>query len=209
MSTTPVRRAPAAAAHRELGARLTVDAGWEIPASYGDTAAEAARLGGTIGVADITAKAKVDVRGDLDAVLAAASDALVARLAPDWAMVFGPPGDEDRLCGILEAAAGPDTMVTDATHLFAGYALAGPAVPDAVARLSGWDLATLPAGGAAGAPLGGARAVVVSRTLDVPCLEVYVAAEFGTYVWETLLQTASGLGGGAVGWDALRGRGWS
>ena len=208
MSTIPLRRSPAAAAHRALGARLSVEAAWEIPASYGDAAAEAARLADSIGVADITAKAKVDVRGDVDAVLASASETL-ARLAPDWAMAFGPPGDEDRLRDALEAAAGPATMVTDATHLFAGYALAGPSVPDAVSRLSGWDLSTLAAGGATGAPLGGARVVIVSRTLDTPCLEVYVAAEFGTYVWETLLQTTSGLGGGAVGWDALRERGWS
>lgn len=209
MTTTPIRRTPATAAHRRLGAAFREEAAWEIAAGYGDAAAEAARLTETVGLTDITARAKVDVRGRIEDVLPAVDGALVARLAPDWAMVFGPPGDEDRVIGALEAVAGPGTMVTDATHLFAGHALAGPLVPDAVARLSGWDLATLSPGHATGAPLGGMRAVVISRTLTFPCLEVYVATEFGHFAWETFLSTVTGLGGGAVGWDMLTSKGWS
>ena len=77
-------------------------------------------------------------------------------------------------------------MVTDATHLFAGYALCGPALPELLARTSGWNPATLAPGAATGAPIADVRAIVVRRDLEVPVLEVYVATELARYVWETL-----------------------
>lgn len=205
MTTTPIRRTPMSRHHERLGASVEIEAGWELPVVYAD---EGAHLQGSVGLADLTPRAKIDVRGSVDGALGATGDALVARIAPDWAMVLDAPGAEEILLPKLEQAAGPDAMVTDATHLFAGFCLAGPQLDDALARLTSWDPSTLAPGRATGAPIGEVRAIVVRRDLAVPMLELYTAAELARYAWETLYEVVERLGGGPVGWRVLRAEGW-
>jgi len=205
----PIRRSPLSRMHADLGAVLEHEAGWELVASYGDEADERARVRDGIGLVDVTARGKVDVRGSLDGVLSAAGDVLTARIADDWALVLAEPGGEEVLVPKLESAAGPGAMVTDVTHLFVGFALAGPALSDVLARLTSWDPSSLATGEATGAPIADVRAAVARRDLEVPILEAYVAAEFARYAWETVLDAVRRAGGGPVGWRALRAEGWS
>ncbi len=195
--------------HAELGVTWDRDAGWELVGNYGDQEGERAMLAEAVAVVDVTPRAKVDVRGVLDGALSVAGDALTARIARDWALVLGEPGGEDVLLPKMEQASGAGSMVTDATHLFAGFALAGPRIPDVLARLASWDAASLPPGEATGAPIADVRAVVVRRNLDVDVLEVFVATEFARYAWETILDAAGRVGGRPAGWRALRAAGWS
>jgi len=184
------------------------EAGWEIPASYGDDAAERAIIRDHVAIADVTARAKVDLRGRLPAVLPLPAATVIARISAEWTVVLGGPDAETRLIGAIEPVAGP-AMVTDVTHLFAGFALAGPGLPGVLERTTSWDPTTLAPGEATGAPIAEVRAVMVRRDLSVPVLEVYVATEFARYVWEALGGVVSGLGGAPVGWQALRAEGWS
>ena len=207
--TAPVRRSPASRAHERLGATFEVEESWSLPVSYGDDEAERAAIRVAVAVADVTPRGKIDVRGDIGAALGSAGGELTARIAPEWALVLTAPGGEDIVRPKLESSAGPHAMVTDATHLFAGYALCGPLLPDLLARTSGWNPATLEPGEATGAPIAGVRSIMVRRDLEVPVLEVYVATELARYVWETLHDVATSLGGRAAGWRALRAEGWS
>jgi glycine cleavage system aminomethyltransferase T len=205
VSAAPIRRTPMSRHHAALGAHLELEAGWEIPAAYeGDRE----HLHTSVGLADLTPRAKIDVRGRIEGPLGVAGDGLVARIAPDWALVLDAPGAEEILLPKLEHAANAGAMVTDATHLFAGFALVGPMLDEALARLTSWDPDTLRPGEATGAPIGEVRAVVARRELGVPLLEVYTATEFGRYAWETFIEVVAGLGGGPVGWNALRAEGW-
>jgi glycine cleavage system aminomethyltransferase T len=108
----------------------------------------------------------------------------------------------------MQADMGASAMVTDVTHLYAGFALAGLSLPDALARLTAWDPWTLDAGEATGAPIADVRAIVVRREASVPLLEVWVAMEFARYAWRSILEVVERLGGEPVGWEALRGQGW-
>jgi glycine cleavage system aminomethyltransferase T len=200
-----VRRTPLSRIHHRLGATVEVEAGWELPVAY---AGEAAHATSSIGLVDLTPRAKIDVRGSLGGALDAAGDAHIAWIAPDWAVVLDAPGAEEILLPKLEQAAGEEAMVTDATHLFAGFGLIGPRLDDALARLTSWDPSTLAPGGATGAPIGEVRAIVARRELSVPMLEVYTATEFARYAWETLHGVVERLGGGPIGWRALRAGGW-
>ncbi len=206
--TEPVRRSPAARLQARLGSVLEREAGWDLPASFGDETAECASIRDAVAICDITARGKIDVRGEPAPVLEAAGEALVARIEPDWAVVLTEPGGEESLLPRLVSAAGPKTMVTDATHLLSAYALAGPRLGDLLARITAWDPSTLAPGAAAGAPIAGVRSIMVRRDLPVPLLEVYVGSEFGRFVWETLLEVVLGLGGRPVGWSGLRAEGW-
>lgn len=205
----PIRRSPLGRSHADLGAVPDREAGWELVAHYGDEAAERATLEEGVGVTDITARGKIDVRGSLEGALSSGGDVLAARIADDWALVLCEPGGEEVLLPKLGSAAGAGAMVTDATHLFVGVALAGPDLPEALARLTSWDPASLAVGGATGAPIGDVRAVVVRRDLPLPVLEAYVATEFARYAWETVLDAVRRAGGSPVGWRALRAEGWS
>ncbi|MBI3647265.1 MAG: hypothetical protein HY240_00645 [Actinobacteria bacterium] len=204
------RRSPIARLSASLGASVETEAGWEIAAHYGDEAAERALLRDLVAVADVTPRGKIDLRGEIDGgVLTAAGEVLTARMWDGWALLLTEPGGEEAVLDRADAAAGPRAMATDVTHLFAGLALAGPKLEDALARLTSWDPSTLAPGSATGASIGDVRAVLVRRDIGIPVLEAYVATEFARYAWETVLGVVRRLGGGPAGWRALRAEGWS
>jgi glycine cleavage system aminomethyltransferase T len=203
-----IRRSPAARLSSRNGAVFVEEAGWEIPASYGNDEGERAAIRERVAIADITARAKIDLRGELPETLPVPQDAIEARISRDWTVVLGAPDTEAALLRTLEPLAGPRTMLTDVTHLFAGMALVGPSLPELIERATSWDLSTLAPGEATGAPIAEVRGLLVRRDLSVPVLEVYVATELGRYVWEALATMVVELGGSPVGWQALRAEGW-
>jgi len=205
---TAIRRSPAAPLSARRGAVFVEEAGWEIPASYGDDEAERRAIRDRVAIADVTARAKVDIRGRIPNALPSPADTILARISAEWAVMLGGPDAEGRLVRAIEPLAGSEAMVTDVTHLFAGFALAGPDLAGVLERTTSWDPATLPPGGAAGAPIVEVRGLMVRRDLPVPVLEVYVATEFARYVWDALSSVVAGLGGAPVGWQALRAEGW-
>ena len=204
----PVRRAPAARLSARRGAVFIEDSGWEIPASYGDDAAERAAIRDRVAIADITARAKVDVRGRFPPGLALPEDSVPARISSEWLLVLAAPGVEAQVLGALEGAAGPDAMVTDVTHLHAAFALLGPDVPAVLERTTSWGPSTLAPGEAAAAPIVEVPAVIVRRDLPIPVVELLVATESARYAWEELSRVVGALRGQPVGWQALRAEGW-
>ena len=201
-------RSPLSAAHARLGGETAIEGGAEFVRSYGDPEAELAIVRDAVGVADVTVRAKIDVRGDVGRTIALFPAGVVARIAEDWAILCSAPGPVDDRVASMQTAAGASTMVTDVTHLFAGFALAGPLVGEAVARLSSWDPATLAPGHATGAPVADVRAIAVRREGTQEVLELYPAMEFARYVWDELIAVVERLGGAPVGWDALHADGW-
>jgi glycine cleavage system aminomethyltransferase T len=203
-----IRRSPAARLSSHRGAVFTEEAGWEIPVSYGDDAAERAVIRDRVAIADVTARAKVDVRGHIPEALPSPADTVLARISAEWVVMLGAPDAEGRLVRAIEPLAGSAAMVTDVTHLFAGFALAGPDLVGVLERTTSWDPMTLAPGEATGAPIVEVRALMVRRDLPVPVLELYVATEYARYVWETLWGVVASMGGAPVGWQALRAEGW-
>ena len=208
MIAQPMRRSPVARSLARAGARFELEAGWEVPASFTDPGEERTLLHGTVGLTDVTSRGKVDLRGAIDDAIEDPGDAFVARLARDWAMLLTEPGGESAALERSERAVGGGAMVTDVTQLFAGFALAGPYVPEVLARLTSWDPATLAPGRATGAPLAGIRAVVVRREGALSVVEAYVGTESARAVWEATADAVARVGGGPVGIDALRVEGW-
>jgi glycine cleavage system aminomethyltransferase T len=204
----PVLRSPLMSLHRANGAMTQVDDGAEVIRSYGDAEAERTLLTGAVGLADVTVRGKIDLRGQIDHLVLPGAGDVVARIAHDWTLLFAPPGPVTGRVNAMAAQAGHDAMVTDVTHLYAGFALGGPALPDAVARLTSWDPATLEPGGATGAPIVDIRAIVVRRETSLQLLEIFVAMEFARYAWRSISDVVERLGGGPVGWDALHEQGW-
>lgn len=207
-TSLPPLRSPLASIHASAGAEVVTEGGAEVIRSYADPDRERAAITDGIGIADITVRAKIDVRGDVDLALSTVPEDVVARIAGNWTMLFSPPGSVTERVASMQAAARTSAMVTDVTHLYAGFALAGPSLPDVLARLTAWDPSTLDTGAATGAPIADVRAIVVRREASVPLLEVWVAMELARYAWRSILEVVERLGGGPVGWEALREKGW-
>ncbi len=204
-----IRRSPAARLASRRGAAFVEEAGWEIPASYGDDAAERAAVRDRVAIADVSARAKVDVRGRLpEALPLPAGRRHRADLAGVGHRVRRAGRRKPRCSERSNPSIGQSAMVTDATHLFAGFALAGPELPAVLERVTSWDPATLAPGEATGAPIVEVRALMIRRDLSaarpgglrrdgVRPIRVRVA-----------LDVVAGLGGAPVGWQALRAEGW-
>lgn len=193
--------------HADLDARTLTTAGWEHVDDYGDVPAERRFLRDSVGIADITARAKVDLRGDIPPTLETTRDSLFARMADDWALVFEQPGAEKVLLPKLTASAGPGVMVSDVTDGYAGFALAGPSTTEVMSRLTPWDADQLRPGRSTAAQIALVR-VIVFRHEVTPVLELYVETPLARYFFETLLSIAQRVGGGPVGWHALHEEGW-
>jgi glycine cleavage system aminomethyltransferase T len=207
-TSLPPLRSPLASMHAAFGSDVTIEGGAEVVRSYGDPDRERSALSGTIGLADITVLSKIDIRGDVDLALSSALEDGVAKIANEWAVVFAAPGSVADRVAAMQAGVGTAAMVTDVTHLYAGFALAGPSLSDALARLTSWDPSGLDVGDATGAPIADVRAIVRRREASVPVMEVWVAMEFARYAWRSVLEVVERLGGEPVGWDALREQGW-
>lgn len=210
----PVARSPVHHLHEQLGATFRREGAFDLPAAYGDPDGERRAIRAGLAVADVSARSKVDLRGPVDDILPrlpSAPDLLRARLSAQWALLLSGPATGDGYLRAAEAAAGVEGMATAATSVYAAFALAGPRVPDLLARLTAFDVASLPAGAAAGTQLARISAILIASPASAPWkgIELVVPSEYGRYVWETLLRAGHTLEARPVGWDALLAEAWS
>jgi glycine cleavage system aminomethyltransferase T len=207
----PVMRSPINAIHHQRGAQLVVADGWEVPRRYRDVERERGAIRDALGLADITARGKIDIRGAVDPALASLphiEDAVTARLSRSWALIMSPAATLAASLELITRAAAKDTMVTDATSIYVGIALLGPRVDDLLLRLIRIDPSALKPGQSVATQVLRVPAILVRRQLPVSVVETYVPSEFGRYVWEALFDTAHPLAPEPVGWDALQAEGW-
>jgi heterotetrameric sarcosine oxidase gamma subunit len=226
-AVAPIRRSPAHRLQAALGARFATEASWEIPVSFGKAEEErsAARLG--VAIVDITARAKVDVRGDLEKALsrlagtpptvrsvvtggAKGSERMhVARLGFRWALVLAEPSVGEGLLAAVDAAIARDEgMVTDVTGMLAGFALAGPKALELLSRLTPLDLVELAPGTCAATRVAEVAGVLVRPPTPGGVVELYVGSEYGRFAWETLRAAGEVLGAVPAGWETLWAEGW-
>ncbi|HEV2013101.1 MAG TPA: hypothetical protein VGR77_04360 [Candidatus Dormibacteraeota bacterium] len=207
----PVMRSSISDHHQQRGAQLTVEDGWEVPRLYQDVERERAAIREGLAIADITARGKIDVRGSVDSALASLPQtrgAALARISRNWALVFTPPAGLAGALTLIESLANRETMVTDATSIYAGIVLLGPRVPDLLSRLITADASRLFPGDCLATQLLRLPAILLRRELPVMAVETYVPSEFARYAWEAIFEAARPLAPEAAGLDALRAEGW-
>jgi aminomethyltransferase len=207
----PVMRSPMNEIHRRLGGELVVQSGWELPRRYQDVGVERQAITNALGIADITARGKIDVRGAVDSSLNALPQtrgATLARISRSWALVLTPATGLTSAIETLTASADQKTMITDATSIYAGIALLGPGVPELLLRLTAIDPSELSPGDAVATQMLRIPTVLFRRELPIIAVEAYVPSEFGRYAWESMFEVAQPLGPEPVGWDALAAEGW-
>jgi glycine cleavage system aminomethyltransferase T len=197
----PPARSPIADAS---GARTELRDGWEVATSFGDPEAERRAVAETVGVADLSHLAKLELQGPLSHELGVGvvrGGAWHLPVTPTRALVVGEPAEVLQ----LRDAPPPGVHALDVTTTFAALALAGPLARETFARFCALDLRE------AVLPLGGFRPGSVARTPGFVLREstdrflVLFGAAYGEYLWEVVLDAANHLGGRAVGVDVVSG----
>ena len=207
----PIMRSPISAHHHKKGATLGIEDAWEVPRHYQDTERERVAIREGLAIADITARGKIDIRGEVDSALVSlpqARAAALARISRSWALVLTPSAGLADGLRMMEGSASRGTMVTDATSIYAGFALLGPRVLDLLSRLITTDPSTLRPGSCLATQVLRLPAILLRRELPLMVVETYLPSEYANYAWEAIFKAGHPLGAEPAGLDALRAEGW-
>jgi sarcosine oxidase subunit alpha len=196
--------------HAAHGARFAERDGWHVVAAYSGVAqeAEAARAG--LSLADVSAFAKISLRGPgvADLVRSLSPDgaavsprgvapilagpALACRLTEDHLLVLGSEPSrtvlDQRLAALRE---GRSVVQTDVTSAYAGFWAIGPGLDELLGRLTQMDLRprSFPENCCAETALAGVEALLVRCAgLPLPAMRIYVPWDLGEYVWERVME---------------------
>lgn len=222
----PQARTPLHHWHAAHGARFADWDGWQVVAAYSDPEREAAAARTGLGLADISASAKISLRGP-------GVSSLVSSLVPDSAAIHPRgvacvPGEPALACRLTEdhllllattptAASleqrvaglrwGPSVVPVDTTSAYAGFVLVGQRPVEVLRRLTHLDVRpdSFPVNSCAETAFAGVEALLVrAGDFSLPALRIYVAWDLGEHVWERLLEAGRGESITPVGLEALR-----
>ncbi|HEY6396719.1 MAG TPA: sarcosine oxidase subunit gamma family protein [Solirubrobacteraceae bacterium] len=218
-----IARSPMEHAARRAGAQFEVRDGWSVAVSYGSANAESVVCLETVGWADVSHLGKLELQAteqDLASIVATVADGTrlelgtATRAAGAWwcpltrsrALVICEPGDLPGLHDTTSEAgarAAAPVSVVDVSTTFAAMTLVGPLARELFARFCAADLRPQ------AMPVGGLRPGSIARQPGLIVREGEARFSFlfgwaiGHYMWTTVQDAGSRLGGSPVGLDAL------
>jgi len=227
MSTLPLARTPLHHWHSAHNARFIDSDGWRLPAVYSTVEKETAAARAGLGLADISAFAKISLLGRnvpalTQALLgdgpagrlrgvtrfAAGGPVLACRLTEDQLLLLAATTDAAPIARQLANLPEIRTLIQhDVTTALAGFQLIGPQVEALLRQLTPLDVSptAFPNGTLAETSLAGVQALLVRVTeLELPSMRIYVSWDLGEYVWGQILEAGRHKGLTAVGIEALR-----
>jgi sarcosine oxidase subunit alpha len=210
----PVARTPLHHWHQARGARFVDRDGWQVVAAYAGAEPEAAAARAGLGLADVSASAKLSLRGAGAAISTLApgrvapweDSALICRLTDDHHLFISPPFALSRYLQFFAESNAGAVVRTDVTSALAGLELVGPRLESVLCRLTHLDIrpAALPPGSCAETALAGVDALLVRHDRGaLPAVRIYVAWDLGEYVWERVIEAGREVPITPVGLDAL------
>lgn len=225
LTARAIARTPLHSWHTAHGAHFADRDSWQVVSHYASAEQEATAARAGLAVTDASAFAKISLTGrgipDLMQALAPGSAALnprgVARIELGSPVLACRLSEDHLLClattagdGVAQAltglCAGRPVLQTDVTSGLAGFCVLGPRLEECLCRLTHLDIrpTALPMDACAETALAGVEALLV-RTADlaVPAMRVYVAWDFGEYVWERMLEEGRELQITPLGLDSL------
>jgi glycine cleavage system aminomethyltransferase T len=198
---------PLASGTAAAGATFESRDGWEVAGRFADPAAEALACRETVGWADVSQLAKLELQGPADALDALESvPALAGGLAvrdDDGAWWCRATPERALALGTTRAPSAAGVRVLDLASQLGALRIAGPLARELFARFCALDLrpqATPPQAFRPGS-LARTPGYVVCEAPD-RYLMLFGAA-YGSYVWEVVSDAGTHLGGRPVGVDAV------
>lgn len=206
----PYSTSPLDSHHRQLGVDFIDRAGWRLPDRYSSLEAEIAAVQQHVGMADLSAKGKLNLKcaslpkfldrvlqiqsylsGNLTSVEFNQQKILLAALTSDEALLLTPAGQEGQVMDFLSQNLG-ETLVSfvDCTGGLAGLLLAGPHSRSTIAKFCALSVHPhdFPNFHVAQTSFAKVRATILRRDLgSLPAFELYFDRSYAGYLWETLL----------------------
>ena len=215
------RLSPLHSLHGQLGAVFTEVAGWQMVERYGGVEVEVRDVLGSAGMCDMTGRTAVRVKSlDLDAVLGSSrvaeigsvvqdGDLVIARLTAEEVLALGPPTaiDDWQAAVGVESDGVPGRQVTNVTSGMTALRIVGPRARDVIASLTSLDVRdrSMLDGSCAQAAFAEVHGTLLRRDIaGAAAFELYVAREFGVYVWEVVLESLGHDGLVPFGNETLR-----
>ena len=190
--------------HLALGARWVEEGEWRLPESFADPEWEALRVRQGVGLQDVSAIGKLDLKGrDGERLLAglAPQDHLsVLRLTPDQILILTLPGRQGQVAlGLLQILSRTPgcAHVTDVTGALSAFALVGPGAREVLAKLTSLDLPpdAFPNGACAQGGLAKVHVLIHREDWDqLPAYRLLLGRELGEYGWEAIQKAGASLG---------------
>ena len=198
--------------HVALGARFAQQAGWEWAESFGNPEEEQRRARSGVVLVDLSPLGKLLIRGTgvaawvgpgvgVGQVVAwvRVPGARLCRLSHEDALVLtapdeAPPQVVPALDRSIAAVGAGCLQVVDLTSARTGIGLVGPRSRDLLVKLTALDVDAerLSDARCAQTALAKVAALVVRQDVGgVPAYEVYVARDFGEYVWDAVLDAGA------------------
>lgn len=222
---------PLRAEHQKLGAKMAEFFGCALPANYGDAAREYKCVREAAGLIDKNYRALLSLKGaDRVRYLNAMLTNNIRDLAPGQgtiSLLLNPQGRilaevetyaladrllcashamiRKRLVEMLEKfIIMDDVTLEDITELMGTVALEGPASPEIIREICGFDLNSLPELGHAEVNISEMNCRILRRAPGgIPSAEFIAERAHLSALWNLLLEKAHQHGGGPVGYDAL------
>jgi sarcosine oxidase subunit alpha len=207
MATPPFRLFKVSALYRThltLGARWTEAGEWRLPESFAPPAVEAERVGRGVGLQDVSAIGKLDLKGrDVERLLAGGAPQdhfSVLRLTPEHVLFLTRPGYQGQVAELLLHALRQGATcahLTDLTSALSAFALVWPRAREVLAKLTPLDLRPQAFPDGACAQGGLAKIHVIISREDwgrLPAYRLLVQRELGEYAWEVIREAGESLG---------------
>lgn len=217
----PLARTPLWHWQAKHQARFVDVDGWQLAGSFRGSEEEVAAARAAVGITDLSAFAKLSLRGAGVTALARegriaqprgvaslGSDdpALACRLNPDCLLLLANGTNVAALEKHRHELGQSDRVVaSDETSAYAGFALVGPRTEELLRRVTVFDLATLNDESCAETKVAGVHGLLIRPApLSLQSVRLYVSWDLGEYVWETLFEKGHALGLVPVGLEAWK-----
>lgn len=228
----PLARTPLHDWHVRRGAKFLASGPWQIANQYTTAEQEAAAARSNVGLADLSALAKVALRGPgvaeavrrtvsggafqqrgvvqlLSSDGHTGSSVLACRLTDDHVVLLADsPSTESIESCLRQVELGPAMVRNDMTMALAGCGLVGPNSPAVLRQRCSLDtsFAAIPEGYCAETRLAGVHALLVRPpAIEVRATLIYVAWDAGEYVWQRLFEAGRADEIAPLGMEAWRG----
>jgi len=182
--------------HLALGASWVQDGEWRLVEAFSDPEVEAERVRQGVGLQDVSAIGKLDLKGrQVERFLAGVlprNHLSVLRLRPDHVLLLTPPGHESQVAEGLERAlreAPCCAHLTDVTSALSAFNLVGPKAADVLSKLTSLDLRphSFPNGACAQGGLARVHAIIHREDWgQLPAYRLLFDREHGEYGWEVI-----------------------
>ncbi len=190
--------------HLALGARWGEEGEWRLPEAFADPESEAEQVRQSVGLQDVSAIGKLDLKGRegerLLAGLAPPGRLSVLRLRPDHILILTLPGHQGQVAeGLLQVLSRTPCCahLTDMTGALSAFALVGPRAREVLAKLTSLDLRAQAFPNGACAQTGLAKAHVIIHRADwgqVLAYRLLLGRELGEYGWEVIRTAGASFG---------------